>query len=78
MGKVPVLGLSVAWSVVCFWFKRPWGVLRPVNPFFILEICLKDEAVTEAPKEVMTILFHCEALFRGNGRKVQKSQNCSV
>lgn len=72
MRKVPVLGLSVAWSVVCFGLKRltvPWCVFRSENPFFILQICLKDAAVTEAPKEVMTILFHCAALFRINAEK---------
>lgn len=82
-GKVPGLGFSFAWSVDCFWFKRlivQWGVVRPVNPFSIPEICLKDEAVTEAPKEVMTILFHCEALFRRKmqNKKVQKWQNYKV
>lgn len=78
MGKVPVLGFSVAWSVVCFGLKRltvPWCIFRCENPFFILEICLKDAAVTEAPKEVMTILFHCAALFRIN---VEKCKNFKI
>lgn len=36
MGKALILGLSVAWSVVFFWFKRltVLGVLRPENPFY--------------------------------------------
>ena len=54
-----------------------WGCCKAYESFFILLICLKDEAVTEAPKEVMTSLFHCEALFRKNGRKVQTLQKCN-
>lgn len=81
METVPVLGLIVAWSEVYFFFKKDlqcdWGCFKACESFLILLICLKDEAVTEAPKEVMTILLHCEALFRKNGRKVQMLQKCS-
>lgn len=53
-------------------FVRGLGVLREQGEFsgpqillLILEICLKDEAVPEAPKEGVGVLVHCEAGFRG-------------
>lgn len=56
-------------------FVRGLGVLQEQGVFsgpqillLILEICLKDEAVPEAPKEGVRVLVHCEAGFRGKYR----------
>lgn len=56
-------------------FVRGLGVLQEQGVFsgpqillLILEICLKDETVPEAPKEGVRVLVHCEAGFSGKYR----------